>query len=295
MEGLIFDLPFKPGETINLTVYSDLHLDAESCCLRALKEHMAKRAALPNALFIGIGDFGNWIMPHGQDPRSTPSTAIEEVAGRDDYVNHIIEYHAQHLRGYPWLFCGMGNHEYTMLKHHGIDVVAFLCDALSGKHHPQGLQVQHGWYSGFARFRFHRPRKTVGGCDGIFNLLYHHGFTTGQASDGVPPAVTRWASAHENWNVCVYGHNHRMAMAPLSRVHMTAKGRLEHTDSFIVGTGTFARSERQSGPPDYSEIKGFRPVYIGAPLIKILMHSDHDGWKLDYAVETATENFDNGD
>jgi len=45
MQGLMLDLPCKDGETVNLTVYSDMHLDAKSCALEQLKAHMDKRAA----------------------------------------------------------------------------------------------------------------------------------------------------------------------------------------------------------------------------------------------------------
>jgi len=286
VEGIIIDIPFEPGETINLTVYSDLHLDAEACALRRLKEHMQMRAALPRSYFALIGDAGNWIMPHGQDPRFTPSTAIEKLAAKDAYVNEVINYHIEHLKGFPWLFMGIGNHELTMLKRHGCDVMSFICDKVGGNEHPYRLDVRHGWYSGLTRYRFNRLGGHAAGASSTFTQLYHHGFATGQASDGIPPAISRWAMTHDGWNLCTYGHNRRMAQAPVSKVRMTQNGKIVHYDAWIQGTGTFNRAEKQGGPPDYSEVRGFRPVYIGAPLIKIRPGLEGDA-SVKWSIETG--------
>lgn len=264
MEGLIFDLPF---EDINLTVYSDLHLDAESCSIRTLKEHMERRAALPNAQFVLIGDAGNWIIPR-DEKRFTPSVPLAQLAARDDYVNQAIKYHYEVLKGYPWVFCGIGNHELSMLKYHSIDVGSMLCEALG---------VPCGWYSGFARLRF--------GGESAFNLLYHHGFSSGQATKGVPLAVARWATQHEGWDVCVFGHNHKLCVVPETVIHMTERRQIKHRDRYYINTGTFQRHERQGGPPDYGEIRGFPPTVLGAPLIKI--QPQHRGGQCKYSIEVG--------
>jgi len=255
MEGLIFDLPLK--ET-NLTVYSDFHLDAESCSIRMLKAHMERRASLPNPLFVMIGDVGNWIMTR-DEKRFMPGVPLRELAARDDYVNAAVKYHYEVLKGYPWLFLGIGNHELTMLKYHSIDVGAMLAEQLA---------VPCGWYSGFARLRFHCDDHEAN-ASSRFTLLYHHGFSVGQATKGTPAAVVRWAAGHEGWDVCCYGHNHKMGVEPDVMVRMTERGKISHRDRFYVNTGTFQRNERQGGPPDYAEVRGFPPTVLGAPLIRL--------------------------
>ncbi len=59
------------------------------------------------------------------------------------------------------------------------DIAKELCRRLS----QDGREVHYGGYSGFARWRMHDKQGTKRAS---FNLLYHHGFSAGQAS-GVPP------------------------------------------------------------------------------------------------------------
>lgn len=256
MEGLILDINCKLGETHNLTVYSDLHDDARECADKILREHMTRRAALPNAHFAGIGDIANFIMP-GPDRRHTPSTPIRELADRDAYIDEEIKRQTEIYKSYPWLFMGMGNHCSAVLQHHFTNPVARLCE---------NLNIPFGGYSGFARLRFNDG--TGAGARCTFTLLYHHGAWGGQIIKGLGGAK-RWAYAHEGWDAAVYGHNHACHVHQEPMLRMTSGGKIEHRDVFIVNTGTFLRGATQGGSPAYSEIRGYPPVSLAAPLIKI--------------------------
>jgi hypothetical protein len=233
---------------------------------------MQRRAVLPNSYFACIGDVGNWIMP--RDPRHMPSTPIPEIAARDDYVNAALDYQYDRLHDYNWLWMGIGNHESSMLTHHGIDVGALLC---------QRLGVPTGGYSGFARLRWH----LYGVCQCTSTILYHHGAWGGVATKGIIGAE-RWASAHDGWDVCVFGHNHHCHIHHNTKLHMSTQGVIKHRDVFIVNTGTAQLSCRQGGSPQYSEIRGYPPVAITAPLIKFKhRRGAGDSHEMGISVETG--------
>jgi hypothetical protein len=254
MEGLLFDIALTVNEPCNLTVYSDLHLDAAGCAHNLLKAHMDKRAALPNAVFVLIGDAGNWVMPR-DEKRFMPSVPLAELAARDDYINEALDYHERKLRGYPWAFLGIGNHEHSVHKYHHFDV---------GRELAKRLDVPCGGYSGFARWRLHDATCKVS----AFTLLYHHGFSAGQAAGVPPPALARWAAGHEGWDLCCYGHNHKLGFQGIGQCRMTDRGEIVSRDRGFVNTGSFMKAEKQGGTPDYSEVAGHPPVMIGAPLVR---------------------------
>jgi len=272
MEGLIINLDISPGQTTNLTVYSDLHTESQACAVNLLDAHMKRRATLPNSYFACIGDIGNWIMPG--DKRHQASTPIPEIASQDAYVTATIDYQYELLHDYNWLWLGTGNHETSMLKYHGTDVVKFLLDRLG---------VTEGGYSGFARLRWHLHGKCV--CTST--LLYHHGAWGGVATKGIIGAE-RYAASHDGWDVFVFGHNHHCHVHHNSKLYMTQNGVIKHRDCYIVNTGTFQLSSRQGGSPQYSEIRGYQPVAITAPLIKFThRRGADDSHTMGISIETG--------
>lgn len=265
MEGLIFDIPCKMGETHNLTVYSDLHDDARECAHKVLKAHMDKRAALPNARFFGIGDIGNFVMP-GPDRRHTPSTPVRDLADKDEYIDEEIKRQFQMYRLYPWMAMGVGNHCTSVINHHHTNPIRRLVEALNTDKSRSKVPIQYAGYSGFARFRFHDGKGAGAKC--VFNIMYHHGNWGGHIQKGLGGAK-RWSSTHEPWDVMVYGHNHQLHCHQEPRLSMNTSGKIVDRNIYIVNTGTFLRGQTQGGNPAYSEIKGYAPVSLAAPLIKI--------------------------
>lgn len=272
MEGLLLDTNYTKGDTIHLTVYSDLHIGSVSCARELLKEHMARRAALPNAKFALIGDFGDWIVSKS-DPRYQPGQTT--AGNRADIVNATYDEAVELLGPYKWEFVGIGNHETSLLSHGGLDILKFLLRDLG--------DPAYGRYSGFARFRFNDP---VGnGAAATWNLLYHHGFSGGRGRSTPPPSVSHWIAGHDGFDAVVYGHNHKLAVNWLTRTYMSNKGKIKHRDIPVVNTGTHSREETQGANPGYGEIKGYPPVTIGAPLFKLT--PDRATGRVKCSVETG--------
>ena len=269
MEGLVFDIHEGFNEIHNFTVYSDLHDDARECAHDVLKKHMDERAALPNAHFFTIGDVSNFIMP-GPDKRHTPSTPIDALAASDEYIDEQVKRQCGMYAQYPWVALGLGNHCTSVINKHHTNPIRRLIAELNDHPDRKGMvPVQYAGYSGFARFRFHSG--TGAGAKCTFNMIYHHGAWGGQIIKGKGGAF-RWADRHaagQIWNVMVYGHNHACHADMVPNVGMTDRQKVFHVDQFVVNTGTFLRGETQGGSPAYSEIRGYPPVPLHAPLIRV--------------------------
>ncbi len=244
----------KPGLTYNFTVYSDLHLDARAAAHDEIRAHMDRRAALPNARFIGGGDLGNWIIPADKhDRRAMAATCVEELAGHDDYIDRCLDFMEHEMGGYPWLSIGMGNHERTMFKHH-THVTSKLAKRLHAKYHG---------YSAILKLRFGKP---------YVKWLLHHG-AWGGSTNIVPPAALRYANGFADWRIFSFGHHHQCGCRADTRLH-AHKSSLRAESRYIVPTGTFLRGCTQGGSPEYSEVAGFAPVPLAAPLIQIRCEGD---------------------
>lgn len=273
MEGLIYDIPCELGETYHLTLYSDLHDDARECAHDQLKKHMDRRASYPRAMFFGLGDISNFVIP-GPDKRAQPSTPVPELAVSDEYIDDQIERQFEMYKGYPWVAIGIGNHCTSVINHHFTNPVKRLIERLNRADRGKLPSVQYAGYSGFARFRF--ATATGAGARCTFNLIYHHGAWGGAVIKGKGGAQ-RWAdrnAAGQIWNVAAYGHNHACQVDMIPNCGMSDRGKIFSVDQYVVNTGTFLRSQTQGGSPAYSEIRGYPPVSLAAPLIKVTPTSD---------------------
>lgn len=272
MEGLLIDLPWLTGQEYNLTVYSDLHLDASACATDTMLRHMRARAALPNAIFALIGDIGNWILP-GLDKRSTPTVPKEELRGEPEYVNKAVEMQVELLNGFPWIFMGIGNHEYTLINNTAYNPIRDVIKALNDN---SKYQIRYAGYSGFSRLRI--------GTKASYNILYHHGAWVAPVSV-IPPGAIRYADGQEGYELFVFGHNHRIAGTMKTKRFMNDKGRICHRDVIIASTGAFQRSGEQGEHPSWEERRGFPPVTLAAPLVHLRMRRTHDEYLIKASLE----------
>lgn len=278
MEWLTIDVPYERlGEPHHLTIYSDLHDDASACDAAKLDRHMKKRAALPNAMFFGNGDIGNWVMP-GNDRRHNPSTPLPQLAHRDDYIDHAIELQAARYRPFPWIAIGEGNHEEAIRRHHHTCVTSRLC---------RELGVPFAGYSGMLNLRFvpKKTDRTSARC--MVSILYHHGAWGGKVQKGFGGARD-FARAIEGWDIFAYGHNHQLNVHQETRFANGGRLDCQTREVFFVNTGTFQKGLEIGGTAAYSEIKGYAPVSLAAPLITLTpTKAGTDAYHVDISISVG--------
>ena len=276
MEGLLYDIHTKPGELHNFTIYSVLHQDARAADKRRMYEHMDKRAALPNSHFLGIGDFGNFIM--GFDPRMIASVSDMDPEEQDEYIDNVVRVQYERFRGYPWRMIGIGNHCTAVIKRYHTNPMKRLAERIGEYQKEHGeAACQYAGYSGYARFRFHLGSGT--GAKTTFTILYHHGKWGGK-NKGIIGAQ-HWSSFYDGWDVMAYGHNHATHAHHETRLSMNQNGKLVDRDVAIVNTGTFLRGATQGGTPEYSEIAAYPPVALACPLLKVIPGTHGVKWSIE--------------
>lgn len=147
MKALQYNVPLKAGTTLKLALFSDIHFDSPDCDKTTLKKHLD--FCLKDGRYIMFGgDLFDAILLRDS------KRAVNHLMEKDDNqlnkkINAVVEF----LRPYQnnILFIGRGNHEESILKYSGVDILELATQLLnSGSKH----QIQYGNYANFLRFNF---------------------------------------------------------------------------------------------------------------------------------------------
>jgi hypothetical protein len=269
MECHSVDLNAKCGDEINLSIYSDIHDAADKAV-----PHMKKRAELPNSYFVCLGDMFDMIVP-SDNRRFQPSRVKETLRGKDDFIDQAIEEGMATYGKFPWLMLGTGNHCNEVLRRHYTNPMARLAAKLG---------VPFGGFSGFLRLVLRDKRGTA---RWKVVILYHHGASAAQVTKGLLWA-SRYCAGFAGWDVFCYAHNHQCHAHHEAYVRLAEKhDTLVKKNRYIVNTGTFLESHEQGENPSYAEVKGYKPVAIAAPLIKIVPTRNNSSVSISVSVGDA--------
>ena len=147
MKALQYNVPLKAGTTLKLALFSDLHFDSPDCDKAVLKKHLDFCLKEGRYILIG-GDLFDAILL--KDQKRAVNHLMENT---DNQLNTKINAVVDFLRPYKdnILFIGRGNHEESILKYSGVDILQLTTQLLNaeGKH-----QIQYGNYANFLRFNF---------------------------------------------------------------------------------------------------------------------------------------------
>lgn len=143
---------------------SDIHYDEPDCDRKLLKEDFDWAKSNGADIFI-IGDLWSLIIPQDRK-RHTASAQNREDAYVDAVVDKAVDDMAKFLEPYASQvrLIGRGNHETSILRHHGTDPVRRLIEKLD-------CGIVDGGYTGAIVYRFSRK----GGNTASWSLWYHHG------------------------------------------------------------------------------------------------------------------------
>lgn len=171
MKAISYNIPFVAGKTFKLALFSDLHLDSPDCNLEMLKKHLEVCKKEGRFILMGGDEFDAII--HSDKKRYTPSRGNNN---RDDQINKKLEMAIGLLQPYAdnILFIGRGNHEESILKYSGVDMIDLLVKELN--HWKHNGEIVKGNYQNFIRFNwvssFNGPNmKSIQHYD----ILQHHG------------------------------------------------------------------------------------------------------------------------
>jgi hypothetical protein len=160
-------------------------------------EHICKEIKNdPNYYAIGGGDYGEFI--NRKDRRHQESMVANFCLGVDDVAKKQQEYLLDHLEPIKDKFIALlrGNHENTIQKHYGYDIMSRITAGLNAYERYLG-------FGGFVRLKFF----LYGKLTSTFVFYLHHGFGGGRLAGGHALTLQRqflWNDA----DVILLGHRH---------------------------------------------------------------------------------------
>lgn len=149
MKAIQYNIPFVAGKTFKLALFSDLHLDSPDCNIETLKKHLDFCKKEGRFILMGGDEFDAIL--HTDKKRYTPSRGNDN---RDDQINKKLEMAISLLQPYAdnILFISRGNHEESILKYSGVDMIDLLVKELN--HWKKNGQIIKGNYQNFIRFNW---------------------------------------------------------------------------------------------------------------------------------------------
>ena len=166
MKAFSWVAPAKAGQVIKLALYSDIHFDSPDCDRETLKKHLD--FCIKDGRYIMInGDWFDAIIL--SDRKRAVAHLIENT---DQQLNIKLQESYEFLKPYQEniLFIGRGNHEESIMKYNGIDMLQMLTTMLNmGAEH----KILYGNNSNFLRFTFKEQGKNR--REYHYDIFAHHG------------------------------------------------------------------------------------------------------------------------
>lgn len=243
----------KLGEEQNILLMSDVYADNPQCNTTKLIQDL-RRAREIKALVICAGDLFDAVGGR-EDPRRSPE-AVKMKNNTTDYFDKVLADVDTLLSPFADMFVmlGLGNHEHSVRKHHGTNLIERLVD----RWRMRGSPVVAGGYGGFIRFGMGNAGE--GTPRAAINMYYHHGKggTSAPVTRGMIE-TNRQAVWLEDVQVILNGHNHQNY---ITKIPTLTVGKDFQTRP---GTKAFIRT----------------PGYLNA-------WTDNSDWDLDYSIQSNT-------
>ena len=244
-------IEYKLGDIITIKPLFDAHIGNRYCDEKALRAYLADQTE--QTYLLGGGDLIDAIVTKDIKRYMKESDATEGDAIIDEQVNKLCSL-LEPYRG-RIIGLGTGNHESTIVKYHGTHPIRNAAERLGTK------SLGYSW---LVRLRF-----TENGARGrTLTIRGHHGWGGGSRTQGAD--LTKYSRDITYWSadMFLYGHVHRLQSDRVDRLAWIGSG-LKSKPKYIFICGSWLKTLSDSDVPTYSEEKGYPPVSIGNPTIRI--------------------------
>lgn len=243
-------IPYEYGQTIKIKPLGDWHWGNAHCDKRAVKAFLDDSDE--NTYFLGIGDLlDSIITPDGRYAKHADDTNSDAILDeQSDGLFSVLEPYKNRIIG-----LGRGNHEDSIIRHCGTDLIARLCEK---------LECKYLGYSGLVRILMRRE----GGGGRSVVIRWHHGWGGGSRTQGAD--LTKYTKDMAYWDadVFLYGHVHRSQGDRVPRMGLVGNT-LSSKPKMIGICGTFLKTYSKGTESTYSERSGYPPVEVGGIVLNI--------------------------
>ena len=259
MEVKDIKIPYKRANSgFKLFALGDIHAGTIHCVEDHIKRKVNEIAHTPNAFWVGMGDYAEWITP--KDKRFDPNLkSIADWVEPDNVAHCQTEWLVKLFTPIKSKCLGLlyGNHENSIRIYNHDNVHKNLCEA---------LDVTNLGYSCFLKLHFERANSKE---KHLVKGAFTHG-SSGAITEGAKlMALMRWMKSVEA-NVYGYGHMHDYIPKSLSRMTSPdAEDTIKSKTTIGATTGSWFRTYTKGIIASYGEQKCYPPTEICCAVFSI--------------------------
>lgn len=241
-----------------LWLIGDIHLGSSACSVNKFKRTVQKVKEDPYSLWIGLGDYAEYI--GYRDIRFDPDCVSKDISVAD--LGRLGRVHQKQFVEHVWSIkdkcIGLlkGNHEDKYESHNSMsNLHGETCEILG---------VMNLGYSCFVDLVFKtRDNKYE------FRIVAHHGAGAAATTGGKLNKLIKFMNAFPIADICVMGHVHEKLQHERSIIAADpACSRLIEIKQLGIVSGSFLKTYSE-GEATYGEKKLYQPVALGSPAITI--------------------------
>jgi len=257
MQVAEYNITFRQADNLfKLYMLGDVHCGTIHCAENLFKHKVIQIANEPNSYWIGMGDYGEYILP--RDKRFDPSQkSIAEWVSPDDIAECQRRWLVKTLSPIKDKCIGLlyGNHENNYRIFNYSNVQQHVCD---------DLDVPNLGYSCFLNMRFKRENSNE---THVIKGVFTHG-SSSAITDGAKKIILGRFMTNFRGQMYGYGHMHDILASRRSYLE-ERNGIIQQVDALGVVTGSWFRTYTQGVIASYGEQKAYPPTVIGSPYFLI--------------------------
>ena len=238
------------SDEFHLYTISCMHLGTKHCRERSLEKTIKAIEADPFALWVDLGDKGEFISPND---KRWDYNVISDWAHQDniavDQGNRYVEL-VSSIRNKS-LGLHEGNHEYSCKQLNHVDVQSNICKALG---------LPNLGYSSFYRLIFERGN----GRSNVFQVIcaFTHGAGCAVTKGAKLTRLQRYMDAFDA-DIYAYGHVHDIIINTVPYLGVTREDKIEHKVKVGAMVGCWFSTYTKGVASSYGEQKVFPPTVLG--------------------------------
>jgi hypothetical protein len=251
-----------------LLISSDRHHDSVGCNRELELKHL-EQAKEREAFIIDVGDMYD-CMQGRFDPRRSYKEIRPEYK-EDNFLDIIVKDAVQFYAPFvnQFLMIGRGNHESSVLKNNGNDLIGLTVNKLNVDDGRHG-HIQAGGYGGWVRIFC-----KIGGTqkEGVLIKYFHGSGGGGPVTRGVIQ-TNRQAVYLPDADIVVNGHTHDAWYIPIEQERLSLSGVVYTDIQHHIRTATY-HNDYGDGSGGWHVERGGAPKPQGACLIRLSVDQSH--------------------
>lgn len=256
---------YQKNKIYNYAIFSDLHIGSTDLNKQALISDLDRCQNEDTKILIN-GDTLDLILM--QDvKRAMPS----KIKNEDGQINKYVDEAVELLLPYVAQLCiiGTGNHENTITKRHGVDVLAWLIDKLNRE--KKNGKIQQGHYQNFVRINFLNPSAR-------YKMVCHYDIFLHHFNGGSSPVTkgmidfNRIITANQA-DLYIGSHKHNNFETTYPLTYVTEDGRLETKDRKAIMTPPYTNPVNTGKETSWTDTFYGRQALPGYAKLELMPYS----------------------